>query len=43
MSMNYNGMLRGAVIFVKGDKITEAIRRQTLDDLVATCDFGGTK
>jgi diaminopimelate decarboxylase len=43
MSMNYNGMLRGAVIFVKGDKITEAIRRQTLDELVATCDFGGTK
>ncbi|HOA78811.1 MAG TPA: diaminopimelate decarboxylase [Bacilli bacterium] len=43
MSMNYNGLQRGAVIFVKGDKITEAIRRQSLDDLVATCDFGVTE
>lgn len=39
MSMNYNGLLRGAVIFVKDNEIKEVIKRQTLDDLVATCNF----
>ena len=39
MSMNYNGLLRGAVIFVNGDKITEVIKRQTLDDLVTNHNF----
>lgn len=39
MSMNYNGLQRGAVIFVNGKNITEAIRRESLEDLVATCNF----
>lgn len=39
MSMNYNGLTRGAVIFVNGDKITEAIRKETYKDLVKTCNF----
>ncbi len=39
MSMNYNGLTRGAVIFVKGDKITEVIKKESLEDLVKTCNF----
>lgn len=39
MSMNYNGLTRGAVIFVNDDKITEVIRKESLDDLVKTCNF----
>lgn len=39
MSMNYNGLTRGAVIFVNGAKITEAIRKQSYEDLVSTCNF----
>lgn len=39
MSMNYNGLTRGAVIFVNEDKITEVIRKETLYDLVKTCNF----
>ena len=39
MAMNYNGLTKGAVIFVKEDKIREVIRRESLDDLINTCNF----
>ncbi len=39
MSMNYNGLTRGAVIFVNDDKVREVIKRESLDDLVKTCNF----
>ena len=39
MSMNYNSLLRGGVIFVKKDKVKVAIKRQTYEDLVHTCNF----
>ena len=39
MSMNYNGLVRGAVVFVNDDKCHVAIKRQAYDDLVATCVF----
>lgn len=41
MSSNYNGLLRPAVIFVNQDKITEVIRREEPEDLVATYNFEG--
>ena len=37
MSMNYNGLTRPACIFVRGDKVNIAIKKETLDDLVKTC------
>lgn len=39
MSMNYNGLTRGAVIFVNNYKITEVIRKETHADLVKTYNF----
>ena len=39
MSMNYNGLTRPGVIFVNEDKITEAIRKETYEELVKTCNF----
>lgn len=39
MSSNYNGVLRSSIIFVNDDQITEAIRRQTIDQLHATYNF----
>lgn len=39
MSMNYNGLTRGAVIFVKNDKVTEVIKKESLADLVKTYNF----
>lgn len=39
MSSNYNGSLRPAVIFVNNDKIQEAIRRETYEDLAKTYIF----
>jgi diaminopimelate decarboxylase len=39
MSMNYNGLTRGAVVFVKGAEVKEVIRRESLEDLVKTCNF----
>ena len=39
MSMNYNGLVRGAVVFINNDKIREAIRRETNYDLVKTYSF----
>lgn len=39
MSMNYNGLTRGAVIFVNDDKVRVAIRKETPEDLLATCQF----
>jgi len=39
MSMNYNGLTRGAVIFVNNEKITEVIKRESLEDLVKTYNF----
>lgn len=39
MSMNYNGLVRGAVIFVNGKEIREVIKRQSYEDLVSTCNF----
>lgn len=41
MSSNYNGILRPAVVFVKQDEIREVIRRETVEDLVATYNFKG--
>ena len=38
MSMNYNGLTRGGVIFV-GDTVKEVIKKQSLEDLVSTCVF----
>lgn len=39
MSMNYNGLTRGGVIFVENDKVHEVIKKQSLEDLVSTCVF----
>ena len=39
MSMNYNGLTRGGVIFVDNDKVREVIKKQSLEDLVSTCVF----
>jgi diaminopimelate decarboxylase len=39
MSMNYNGLVRGAVIFVNKDKVTVAIDRQTYENLASTYRF----
>ncbi len=39
MSMNYNGLERGAVIFVDEENIYEVIRRQGIDDMLSTCIF----
>lgn len=39
MSMNYNGLTRGACIFVNNDKVSVAIRREEVFDLVNTCVF----
>ena len=39
MSMNYNGLVRGGVIFVDNDKVHEVIKRQSLENLVSTCVF----
>ena len=39
MSMNYNGLTRGACIFINNKKITTAIRREEVYDLVITCQF----
>ena len=39
MSMNYNGLTRGAVVFVNGDECHVAIRKQEFEDLVNTCVF----
>ncbi len=39
MSMNYNGLIRGAVVFVNDDKCNVVIRRQTVMDLVNTAVF----
>ena len=39
MSMNYNGLTRGGVIFVDNDKVHEVIKKQSLEDLVSTCVF----
>lgn len=36
MSSNYNGALRPAVIFVNGDEINMAIKRETFEDLAKT-------
>lgn len=36
MASNYNGATRAAVIFVNGDEIKMAIKRESLDDLVKT-------
>lgn len=39
MSMNYNGLTRGAVVFVNDDEVHVAIRKQTFEDLTTTCVF----
>lgn len=39
MSMNYNGLTRGGVIFVDNEKVYEVIKRQSLENLVSTCVF----
>jgi len=39
MSMNYNGLTRGAVLFVNDDKCHVAIKKETCFDLVSTCVF----
>ena len=39
MSMNYNGLTKGAVVFVSDDKVETVIRRQSLEDLISTCVF----
>lgn len=39
MSMNYNGLTRGTVIFVNEDSVHVAIRKQTFEDLTSTCVF----
>lgn len=39
MSMNYNGLTRGAVIFVNDDEVHVAIKKQTFEDLTTTCVF----
>lgn len=39
MSMNYNGLLRPACIFINKDKEKLVIKRETLEELVSTCVF----
>ena len=39
MSMNYNGLTRPGVIFVNNDKVSVAIRKETYEELVKTCEF----
>lgn len=39
MSMNYNGLTRPAVIFVRNDTVNVAIRKEEVEDLVNTCEF----
>ncbi len=39
MSMNYNNLKKPGVIFVKKDKITEVVRRQTNEELVNNFQF----
>ncbi|MDD3107563.1 MAG: hypothetical protein PHP65_07180, partial [Bacilli bacterium] len=39
MSMNYNSLVRGAVIFVNKDKVTTVIRRQSFEHMFETCVF----
>ena len=39
MSMNYNGLLKGAVIFVNDENVQTVIKRESLEDLVSTCVF----
>ncbi len=39
MSMNYNGLVRGAVIFVNGKDAFIAINRESYDHLIETCHF----
>lgn len=39
MSMNYNGLTRGGVIFVSKDKVKTVIKRETVEDLAKTCVF----
>ncbi|HKM30343.1 MAG TPA: diaminopimelate decarboxylase, partial [Bacilli bacterium] len=39
MSMNYNSLMRGAVVFVNGDKVTTAIRRQSFEHMFETCVY----
>lgn len=41
MSMNYNGLQRGEVVFIKDDEVHVAIKKESLDHLIATCHFGG--
>ena len=36
MSMNYNGLTKPACIFVKGDKVNVAVRKETVEDLMNT-------
>jgi len=39
--MNYNGLTRGEVVFIKDDQIKVVIEKESLDQLVSTCVFGG--
>ena len=39
MSMNYNGLLRPAVVFVNKDQDKVVIKKETLEELVSTCVF----
>lgn len=39
MSMNYNGLLRPAVVFINKDKDKLVIKKETLEELVSTCVF----
>ncbi|MGD9605090.1 MAG: diaminopimelate decarboxylase [Bacilli bacterium] len=41
MSMNYNGLTKGEVVFIKDDKVKTVIKQESLDHLVSTCVFGG--
>ncbi len=39
MSMNYNGLVRGAVVFVNKKEANIAINRESYDHLIETCHF----
>lgn len=39
MSMNYNGLVKPAVIFVNNEKVHTVIKRQSLENLISTCVF----
>ena len=39
MSMNYNGLTRPACIFVSGDKVIIAVRKETTEDLMKTFNY----